>query len=368
MTAATAGRPFVLYQNASQLQIANSVFEDLGFDHASAEGVTWRNDPHAGGASGSTFANNTVGAVVSQSAGISFTGDTFRGNSTDGLKVTDRSVSPVLDSDQSVGNGRIGILISHGVRTPSFTRDSSSSNGAAGLVLSSVVGGATLQDISAFDNPTDGIIMSASPSLQLFRIIAHGNGVGVAIWPGDLGATVTGAVLAENRIGLEVASSANTVLTQITVQSSREAGMVLSSPGLRLTESSVANSPVGLAVDKPADASNVTVSGVLRGVIVLPGQFLGATTLDVQASRLGIELGMGASANLVNSSVMAPTPTHGGLLRTKSTHLSGPRVPWLLVAGGLGLLAACVVMEIVRHLRERRDPAIPPPPNMWNVT
>ena len=94
VTAATPGRPFLLYQNGSRMHLVDSTFQYLGSNVDGGSGVTWRNDGNGGDATHTTFIGNYTGAHVTSRPNISLTADSFAHNAQLGVSLSATSLRP----------------------------------------------------------------------------------------------------------------------------------------------------------------------------------------------------------------------------------------------------------------------------------
>ena len=72
------GRPFVLYEDGSTLDITDSFFSFLGSDRSSAYGVSWRTGGTNGTITDSTFSNNFFGMYSYEAANLTFIDNSFK--------------------------------------------------------------------------------------------------------------------------------------------------------------------------------------------------------------------------------------------------------------------------------------------------
>ena len=137
VTAATPGRPFLLYQNGSRMHLVDSTFQYLGSNVNGGSGVTWRNDGNGGDATHTTFIGNETGADVTKSTNISLTADSFAHNAQLGVSLIS-DLSPTVTGDTLRSNGKDGMLIGPGVTNAKISNDTFDGNGANGLNIDRV--------------------------------------------------------------------------------------------------------------------------------------------------------------------------------------------------------------------------------------
>lgn len=341
--------------------------QDLGSDVKGGLGVTWRNDANAGGATGTLFTGNDVGAVVSKSAAVIFTGDTFAHNAHQGLVLTDKVVAPTVSTDTFRDNAGDGMLVSSGVSNATISGDAYAGNGGNGLHLDRVSGATTVTASTAEANLRAGFNVAGSNGVLLQRLTASNDKVGIELAPGATNTHVDTVTLTSDRVGVEVTDAPGVTLTGLTAEGATLTGAILNTPGVQLLNSTFDGSPLGIELKSSARFTQVTINSGRRGVTIFPGQALTADQVHVTATHVGLELGQGATASVQASTLIAPVPHSGGQVTTVKTTQSSQPVSWVIIFVGLGLLAACVLMEVVRHLRERRDPVVTLSADVWNV-
>ncbi len=214
----STGRPFILYQDGSRLQFKDSTLQDLGSDVKGGLGVTWRNDTNAGGATGTLFTGNDVGAVVSKSAAVIFTGDTFAHNAHQGLVLTDKVAAPTVSADTFRGNAGDGMLVSSGVSAATISGDAYDGNGANGLHLDRVSGATTVSASTAEANLLAGFNVAGSNGVLLQRLTTSNDKVGIELAPGATNTHIDQVTLTGDRVGVEVADAPGVTLSGLTVR------------------------------------------------------------------------------------------------------------------------------------------------------
>jgi Right handed beta helix region len=362
------GRPFILYQDGSRLQFADATVQDLGSNVKGGLGVTWRNDIDAGGATATTFTGDDIGALVSKSRGVNFTDDSFADSAHQGLVLTNKLEAPTVIHDTFRANGGDGMLVSSGVTNAKISGDAFAANGGSGLHLDRVSGATEVTASTAEGNRDAGFSVAGSTGALLQHLTAIDDKVGIELSPGASNTHVDGATLTGNRVGVEVRDAPGVTLNGLTVQGSTLTGSILNTPGLQVLNSTFAGSTLGVELKSSARFVHVDINSGRRGVAIFPGQTLTADQMQVTATHVGLELGQGATATVQASKLLAPVPHSGGHVTTvKTSEPPTQPISWAIIIVGLGLLAGCVLMEVVRHLRERRDPGVSLSADVWNV-
>jgi hypothetical protein len=361
------GRPFVLYERGSDLEISGSHFAYLGYNASPLEGVTWRTAT-TGNAASSVFDHCEIGAVVSGAGQVTLTGDTFSNNVEDGVRFTEGSNQPVADSDKATANGESGFVVDHNVGGAVLQRDTASGNAGDGVAVLSGSARAVLSEVTTSSNKGDGVTVHQATGAQLTDVDATGNDVGIRLSQGSDQAVVSGGSMTGNhRAGLVVEQTSGVRVSDVTVAGPGRAGAVLSAPGVQLQRSSFSDSVEGIDVLASAGLDHVSVTEIQRGIVGRNGSVLTASFLHVNARRVGLDLQPEATATLTSSSVHAHVPHRGGHVHTVSSSFTGSPFPWFVLFGLL-LLVVAALLETIRAVRSRPFLGALLPPRVWNTT
>jgi hypothetical protein len=276
----------------------------LGFWSGRTGGVAWTGVSGAaskGGATASTFSDDTYGAFVARGQGVTFTSDLFEFNQLDGLHIHRYSVGSQVTSSSASRNGGNGFLVDRATQNTTLKGDVSEHNAANGYFIdgrplvsgASASGGSVqpgsgtvLDDSAATGNAHTGILVEGGTRTVIkanqvcatttaigvragaTNSVLTGNDVrcrpqaGLSVGPAAPGTVISGNSLSDPRIGVLVRSSGpveldNNRIIQATVfgvtargatSQVKGVGNVLSGSGFR-------------AVDARADAAPPALSG-----------------------------------------------------------------------------------------------------------
>jgi hypothetical protein len=366
-TVAVTNRPFLLFQNGSTIVFVGASLENLGSDQIGASGVTWKNDPEPGSATDTAFSGNESGAVVMKSGPISFSGDTFTSNATDGLQVDDNTSAATVIGSAMNGNEGAGVVVerSHGAfRIASSTAD----HNAVGIEMQHVSGSQTLSSDAVTDNAQVGIALRNADNALVQHVTTKSNSTGLEISDASYGVRVSDLRSSGDRVGVHVNNSFVPKLTELQIHHSTRIGIIANSKRLVIDHADISSSPVAVEVRKDTRIQRSDVLNTDRALTVWPNQSVTVTNTRMAAHHIGVELGSGALAYVAHSSIAAPEATRGGHTQSLSSNLSHPRISLLLVIPGAGLLLICVLMELLLVFRQRNDPRVVAPKRIWNVS
>jgi hypothetical protein len=360
-------RPFVLYERNSVLDIDGSQFSYLGYNDSPVEGVTWRTGA-SGQAVSSTFDHCEIGAVVSSAGQVTLTDDTFSDNVQDGVRLTQGSTTPVVDSDKATGNGGTGFVVDHNVLAPHLERDTSSGNAGDGVAVLSGSNQAVLSQLTVSANKGNGITVQKATGAHLTGVNATGNNIGMRLAQGSDQTVVSGSSMTGNtRAGLAVEQASGVHLTGVAVSGPGRVGIDLAASGVQLEQSKVNGTAEGIDILAPAVLDHVSIDDGQRGVVGKDKSAFTANFLQVNVKRVGLDLEAGVTATLTSSSVHARIPHRGGHVQSASSSFSGSPFPWFVLFG-IVLLVLATVLEAIRAARSRPFRGNVLPPKVWNTT
>jgi hypothetical protein len=366
MTTPTPGRPFVLFQNRSQLVINASTMSDLGSTQVGARGVTWKSDPQPGGATNSVFSGSEDGATVIRSGPVKFSGDTFSSNFDNGLRVASGTSSTDVVNDRASGNQGAGFAIDRGVGRSSVLGSVADANSVGFLVRRT--GAAILKSNMAEHNSSVGVALWNADNTTLQSTRTTENGIGVSVSGASYKVSLVDLASRNDTVGLRVSDSFVPELSDVRINHASQVGIVADSPRLSVSNAGVTSSPVGIYVKENASFTRSTLVHTERGIAVWPKKVLFFSQSTVHADGIGVELGAGSTAYLIHDSINAPEATRGGTVHIAFSKVSHGAFQWLLFIPGAGLLLYCILLEFVSYARQRRTPRRPMPKHIWNVT
>jgi parallel beta-helix repeat protein len=349
-------RPFVLYDEGSDLRVVGSTFSYLGSDRSSAYGVNWRRS--TGAASRSVFHHNFFGAYTYQAHGVVFRGNTFRDNAVYGLDPHTGSTRLVVEDNRAFRNRVHGIVFSEDVTDGTIRGNRSYENGDNGIVIDERSDRNTVSGNLAERNGRDGIVLLGSSGNLVRGNIVRGNRVGIRVNLRSGGNRVQHNEVAGNRIGIELYGGAYRVrLVGNEVRDSAQKGIVLEAPGTTSRDDRVDGAPVGVEVRAPARLRGTAVSRAGQGIVVTDRGIAAIDDVTVAASAAGLDIRPGGLVRLRTSSIEAATPLSGSppraVLANTLVAPPGP-LPWLAMAG-VAYLVVAIALQLVHQRRNRTD-------------
>ena len=233
----------------------------LGFWSGRTGGVAWTGVSGAaskGGATASTFSDDTYGAFVSRGQGVTFTSDLFEFNQLDGLHIHRYSVGSQVTSSSASRNGGNGFLVDRATLNTTLKGDVSEHNAANGYFIDGrpLVSGASASGGSV--QPGSGTVLegSAATGNAHTGILVEG-GTRTVIKANQVCATTTA-------IGVR-AGATNSVLTGNDVRCRPQAGLSVgpAAPGTVISGNSVSDPRIGVLVRSsgPVELDNNRIFG-----------------------------------------------------------------------------------------------------------
>jgi Right handed beta helix region len=207
------GRPYIREAGGS-MTLTNVRASALGFWSGRTGGIAWTGltgMPSTGGATSSTFTDNTYGAFVSRGSGVTFRDDLFEFNQLDGMHVHRYSLGTAVISSSAARNGGNGFVVSPAAENTLLDDDISRHNAGNGYFLNgkplasgasasggSVAPGAntTVEYSAALDNGKIGILVEGGA-----RAVLKGNQVCAAITAISVRNGSDDAVVTGNTVG-----------------------------------------------------------------------------------------------------------------------------------------------------------------------
>ena len=259
-TDAGDGRSY-LREVGGTMTLADVRASSLGFWSGRTGGVAWTGVSGAaskGGATGSTFTNDTYGAFVSRGQGVAFTSDLFEFNELDGLHIHRYSVGSQVTSSSASRNGGNGFLVDRATQNTTLKGDVSEHNAANGYFIDGrpLVSGASASGGSV--QPGSGTVLddSAATGNAHTGVLVEG-GTGTVIKADQVCATTTA-------IGLR-AGATNSVLTGNYIGCHPQSGLSVgpSAPGTVISGNSLSDPRIGLLIRSsgPVELDNNRIIG-----------------------------------------------------------------------------------------------------------
>ncbi|MGP0024053.1 MAG: right-handed parallel beta-helix repeat-containing protein [Streptosporangiaceae bacterium] len=233
----------------------------LGFWSGRTGGVAWTGVSGAaskGGATASTFTDDTYGAFVSRGQGVTFTSDLFEFNELDGLHIHRYSVGSQVTSSSAARNGGNGFLVDRATQNTTLKGDVSEHNAANGYFIDGrpLVSGASASGGSV--QPGSGTVLdgSAATGNAHTGILVEG-GTGTVIKATQVCATTTA-------IGVR-AGAVNSVLTGNYIGCHPQSGLSVgpAAPGTVISGNSLSDPRVGVLIrgSGPVELDNNRIIG-----------------------------------------------------------------------------------------------------------
>jgi len=349
------GRSYIR-EAGGRMTLTNVRVSSLGFWSGRTGGVAWTGltgKPSTGGATASTFTNDTYGAFVSRGYGVTFKNDLFEFNQLDGLHIHRYSVNSAIVSSSAARNGGNGFVVSPATQGTQMRADVAEHNAGNGFFLNgrplatgaSASGGAVTPGIGT------ALEYSAALSNERIGILVEG-GLGTVLKGDQVCAGITAIVVRDG--------ATDTVVTGNTVRCNPRSGFSIgpSAPGAVLSGNAVNGSRTAFLI---RDAGPVRLDkNLVTNAIVFGISARGATS---SVSGVGNTIA-GSGFRAVDSRADAPAPSLYG------TNLSGwvyhARITfWTylqfhpLAAMWLGILILVIVAWV--WSRRRRLPSHPYP-------
>ena len=347
------GRPFVLYQDASRLDIIRSQFVHLGSDRSGAYGTSWRAEGTTGSAIESTFADSFFGVYTFEARDIVFRGNVFRDNDYYGLDPHDYTTGLVIENNEAYGNGTHGMIFSRFVTNSVMRNNWVHDNGENGIVMHLGSSHNLIEGNVVERNVHDGIVVLGSSDITIADNKVRGNEVGIrANQIGSKRITIRGNVLDDNAVGMRAYGGASDVtLVDNMVRTSREEAVVLDSPRSRVDGLGILGGAVGMELRTVVHVQRTRIADVDQGIVAKSDAIVDVRDVDVVARTVGLRRQPGAMTTLQNTRLLAPLPVD----------VSGPEdagARGLLPYLGIGALAAAVLLEVFRRARNRHEPPV----------
>jgi Right handed beta helix region len=212
-TDAGQGRSYIR-EVGGKMTMTNVRVSSLGFWSGRTGGVAWTGligSPSTGGATRTTFTDNTYGAFVSRGSGVAFRDDLFEFNELDGLHIHRYSDNSSVTASSASRNGGNGFIVSPSTVNTLLTGDVSEHNAKDGYFVNgkplatgaSASGGSVtpgsgtiVKDSSALNNEEIGILIEGGTGT-----VIEGDQVCASVTAVAVRYDVTNAVLTGNDIG-----------------------------------------------------------------------------------------------------------------------------------------------------------------------
>jgi hypothetical protein len=228
----------------------------LGFWSGRTGGVAWTGStstPSTGGATGSTFTDETYGAFVTRGRNVTFDDDLFEFNELDGLHIHRNSTGTSVSGSSSVRNGGNGFLVDRATNNTVLTSDVAEHNAVDGFLIdgrplvtgASASGGSVAADTGtyvqhseAIGNLQSGIVLEGGSGTVLRGDEICSRLTGIAIRDGASNTVVTGNdVRCNPRAALEIGPGAPQSMISGNTLVGARIGMLIRTSGPVVTDS-----------------------------------------------------------------------------------------------------------------------------------
>ncbi|MDQ2813947.1 MAG: right-handed parallel beta-helix repeat-containing protein, partial [Actinomycetota bacterium] len=273
------GRSYIR-EVGGQMTLSDVRVSSLGFWSGRTGGVAWTGltgNPSTGGATSSTFTDNTYGSFVSRGSGVAFRDDLFEFNELDGLHIHRYSVNTSVVGSSASRNGGSGFIVSPATRSTLLTDDVSEHNARNGYFVNgkplatgaSASGGAVtpgagtvVKDSAALNNGQIGILVEGGTGTVIESDQVCASVTAVAIRYDVTDAVVTGNdIRCSPRSGLSIGPvTPGLVISGNTIVGPRTGVLVSSSGPVRLDNNNITGATV-FGVSARGAASKVTGVG-----------------------------------------------------------------------------------------------------------
>jgi parallel beta helix pectate lyase-like protein len=218
----------------------------LGFWSGRTGGVAWTGvsgQPSTGGATSSTFTDDTYGAFVARASKVTFASDLFEFNQLDGLHVHRNAIGTAVRGSSSVRNGGNGFLVDRATEGTVLQDDVAEHNSGNGFLVDGrpLVSGASASGNAVTPGSATSVEGSAALDNARTGILVEG-GTGTVLKANEVCAALTGIAI---RYG-----SANTVVTGNDVRCSPRTGLSLGpgAPGTVVSGNTISGPRIAMLV------------------------------------------------------------------------------------------------------------------------
>jgi hypothetical protein len=184
------------------MTLSDARVSSLGFWSGRTGGVAWTGFTKSmsrGGAADSTFTDDTYGAFVSRSSGVTFRDDLFEFNELDGLHIHRYSVNSSVISSSASRNGGSGFVVSPATQSTLLEDDVSEHNAADGYFINGKPLATSASASGGSVAPGSGTVVRHSAALNNDRLgILVEGGTGAVIEADQVCSALTGIAVRYN--------------------------------------------------------------------------------------------------------------------------------------------------------------------------
>jgi parallel beta-helix repeat protein len=357
-TNAADGRPFILYEDGSRLDIRTSTLQYLGSDRTGgAYGVAWRTGGSTGEVIESVFQHNFFGVYTFEAKDMVFRGNVFRNNDLYGWDPHDFSTNLLAEDNEAYGNGSHGFIVSRHVTGSVLRNNRSYDNHGNGIVIDFRSDGNLVEGNTVLRNGLDGIVVLGSSSTVVRDNVVRNNNVGIRVnLPGSGQTLIERNLVEANAFGMKIYGGARAVdLRDNRVVANAIAGIILDAPESVLSGGVITGGQTGLIVRTEALARDVAIRDSVEGISVEAQGILRLEDVRVDAKKLALRV--------ARSALTWGTGMQLNAERTVIGQLQEPRLITRPAAGGLhirwqftmavGLVMAALLLQGIYTFRTR---------------
>jgi parallel beta-helix repeat protein len=356
------GRPFILYEQGSRLDIIDSEITYLGSDRTGgAYGTAWRLGGSTGTVTGSTFANNWFGVYTLEAKDLVFRGNVFADNAVYGLDPHDYSSGLIVEGNVAYGNGSHGLIFSEGVVDSVMRNNHVFDNGGNGIVLDRNSNRNVIEANLVENNRKDGIVLIGSGESSIVDNTVRGHRTGIRVnGAGSTDVTITGNTIEQSQTGIHAYEGAGDLtIRDNTVSVASRAGIIMDGGVATIAGIDITAAPVGIEVRTAVGLSDAAISDADFGLVSRGLGILDVRDVAIDAEDAGIRVFPGASANVGPRVEVEAAQRIMVTTGEVSWHVF---LPWV----GIAAIVTAVALEVMRGTRTRGERERLAPPMVVN--
>lgn len=344
------GRPFVLYDRGSRMNVAGAEMSHLGFERPGSSGVSW-GSATSGSAVDASFHDSFTGASFRGAVDVTVSNSRFYANTTAGMRASAATGRLLVEASTVFDNLGDGITLSDGVMGAVVRKNRLERNAADGLVVRQS-GGSLIVDNTATGNGRAGIRIDGAHSSLIHGNTISSSQAGIAVRGEGAENQVIANEVVGNLVGVRVQGTGGTAILQNVVRGPGHIGVVLQGSEAVLSGGSVSGVLTGADVAGRATVRDLSMREITTGVVVRNGGRADLRSVTVRARATGVIVRTGGTADVYDSELAAQRPLRGEELGVSSGNQLVAPVPRLAIVGAVIPLLACA-LEITRRVRER---------------
>jgi hypothetical protein len=279
-----SGRSYIR-EVGGKMTLSGVRVSSLGFWSGRTGGVAWTGragSPSTGGATESTFTDDTYGAFVSQGSGVTFRDDLFEFNELDGVHIHRYSVNSSVIASSASRNGGNGFIVSPATQSTLLEGDVSEHNAGDGYFVNgkplasgaSASGGSvapgsgtTVEDSAALGNGRIGILVEGGTGTVIKADQVCASITAIAVRYNVTDAILTGNyVRCDPRSGFSIGpDTPGLILSGNTLIGPRTGVLVSASGPIELDNNHIADATVFGVSARGASAKVTGVGNVISG-------------------------------------------------------------------------------------------------------